>query len=207
MAKPYYLKKKFLKKKLQDHVLFPLGYQDVHWTRVIQYRDCFDFIRTLGPENLDVLEISAGHIFRETFNFKSFSETQYPDYDLEKGPLERRFDLIIADHVILHLDKPVLGVANMRAMLKDGGHLIVTTPFLIHANLPPQDVSRWTERGLSNVMVDAGFERANVRTGAWGNRACVVSNFTKWTPYGFGIFKSLKNEPDFPVSVWAFAKR
>lgn len=207
MPRPYYLRKKFLKRKLEEEILFPLGFLNVHWTRVIQYRDCFDFIRTLGPENLDVLEISAGHYWREEFAFKSFSETQYPDYDLEKGPLPRQFDLIIADHVLLHLDHPVLGVANMHAMLKEGGHCIVTTPFLIKANLPPQDVSRWTERGLANVMEDGGFERANIRTASWGNRSCVVSNFRRWTPYGFGWFKSLKNEPDFPVSVWAIAKR
>lgn len=207
MPRPYYLRKKFLKRKLEEKILFPLGFLNVHWTRVIQYRECFAFIRTLGPEHLDVLEISAGHYWREEFAFKSFSETQYPDYDLEQGPLPQQFDLIIADHVLLHLDHPVRGVANMRAMLKEGGHCIVTTPFLIKANLPPQDVSRWTERGLANVMEDGGFDRANIRTASWGNRACVVSNFRRWTPYGFGWFKSLKNEPDFPVSVWAIAKR
>jgi SAM-dependent methyltransferase len=206
MARPYWLRKKFLRRNLETHVLRPLGWTDIHWTRIVQYRDCFDFIRSLGPERLDVLEISAGHLWRESFAFNSFDETQYPAYDLQSGPLPRQFDLIIADHVLLHLDQPARGVANMRAMLRPGGHCIVTTPFLIKANLPPQDTSRWTERGLANVMVEGGFERANIRTASWGNRGCVVANFRRWTPFGFGLFKSLRNEPDFPVSVWAIAK-
>lgn len=206
MDRPYWLRKKYLRRRWEDAILKPLGWTDIHWTRIIQYRACFDVVRSLRPEALDVLEISAGHVWRKSFAFKSFSETQYPAYDLQGAPLERQFDLVIADHVLLHLDDPARSVLNMKAMLRPGGVCIVTTPFLIKANLPPQDCTRWTERGLANLMVAGGFERERVQTGAWGNRACVVSNFRRWTPYGFGLFKSLRNEPDFPVSVWAIAR-
>ncbi len=33
----------------------------------------------------------------------------------------------------------------------------------------------------------------------------MVGNFTGWS--GYRRWHSLRNEPDFPVQVWAFAKR
>ena len=41
-------------------VLQFVGYDTVDWVRVVMYRDCFQFVRDLGPEKLDVLEISGG---------------------------------------------------------------------------------------------------------------------------------------------------
>ena len=38
---------------------------------------------------------------------------------------------------------------------------------------------------------------------SWGNRQCVVGNFDRWPAYR--RWHSLRNEPDFPVQVWAFA--
>jgi SAM-dependent methyltransferase len=203
MRRPAWTRRKFIRQRL----LIPLGYDPVHWTRVVQYRECFTAVRSFGPERLDVLEISAGSLWRDSFAFKSFTGTQFPDYDIEAKALDASFDLIIADHVLICLDRPAQGIANMRKMLRPGGHCIVTTPFLVRAHLEKKDNIRWTESGLANVMVEGGFERDKVRTDAWGNRACVVANFRRWPAYGFGWFKSLRNEPDFPVSVWAIAER
>jgi hypothetical protein len=40
---------------------------------------------------------------------------------------------------------------------------------------------------------------------SWGNRDCVVGNFDRWPAYRW--WHSLRNEPDLPVQVWAFARR
>lgn len=206
MAKPYYLKKKFLRRKAEE-LLARFGYDTTHWTRVVAYRDCFAFLRSLGPEKLDALEISAGHAWREAIPFRSFRETHYPAYDVCAEPLAGRFDVVIADYVLPHVDQPARAVANMRAMLREGGHCIVTTSFLIRVDGSPNDCTRWTERGLLNLMVEGGFSPEVVRVGSWGNRACVKANFRGWAVYGFGIGKPLRNEPEFPVSVWAIARR
>jgi hypothetical protein len=42
-------------------------------------------------------------------------------------------------------------------------------------------------------------------TDAWGNRSCVKANFLTWRKRGF--LGSLANEEDFPVMVWAFARK
>jgi hypothetical protein len=90
-------------------------------------------------------------------------------------------------------------------MLKHGGYLIVTVPFLVRVHPSPIDCCRWTETGLSYLLQECGFAEAGIRTGSWGNRACAKGNFSNWRKRGF--FGSLANEAHFPVTVWAFAQR
>jgi len=68
----------------------------------------------------------------------------------------------------------------------------------------PIDCNRWTELGLSYLLQEGGFAQDDIQTASWGNRACVRANFRRWRKRGFG---SLRNEPDFPVMVWAFARK
>ena len=61
---------------------------------------------------------------------------------------------------------------------------------------------RFTPRGLRTLLESAGLEVPTV--GSWGNRRCVVANFDRWPAYRRR--HSLRNEPDLPVQVWAFAR-
>lgn len=181
------------------------GFDTTDWVRVVMYRRCFEFIRSLHPEKLDVLEISAGSQWKREFSFKSYTEANYPDFDICADRLDRKFDLIIADQVFEHLQWPYRAGRNVHSMLRDGGHFVIATPFLVRVHKVPIDCSRWTEQGLSCLLQECGFPAEGIETFSWGNRACVKSNFSKWKTYGF--YRSLKNEPDFPVMVWAFAKK
>lgn len=203
MFKPAWLKKKALLKWLET----AWGWDPTHWTRIIEYRECFAYLRAVGAENLDVLEISGEGVWNEAVAFKSYKSVHYPDYDLCTGPYGETFDVVIADHVLPQVDCPTQAVRSMYGTLRPGGHLVVTSSFLIRLEGSPVDCSRWSERGLKNLLIEGGFEPDAIRTASWGNRACAKSNFRRWTPYGFGWFRSLKNEPDFPVSVWAMATR
>ena len=182
-----------------------LGYEATDWVRVIMYQRCFEFIRSLGPERLDVLEISAGPQWVRELTFGSYTGTQYPAFDICSQALPRQFDLIIADQVFEHLKWPYRAGSNVFKMLKPGGYFVVTTPFLVRVHEAPIDCSRWTESGLSYLLQECGFAADHIQTDSWGNRACVVGNFKTWRKRGF--FRSLANEPDFPVMVWAFAQK
>lgn len=182
-----------------------VGYDLSQWARVVMYQKCFEFIRSLKSENLDVLEISAGSAWVEALKFKSYATTQYPDFDICSQTLDRQFDLIIADQVFEHLEWPYRAGGNVFAMLRSGGFFVVTTPFLIRVHDVPIDCSRWTEIGLNRLLQECGFEADRVTTGSWGNRACVKANFNYWAKYGW--HRSLKNEPEFPLVVWAFAQK
>jgi SAM-dependent methyltransferase len=186
-------------------VLTGVGYDTTHWVRVVMYERCFAFVRSLQPETLDALEISAGPQWRREFRFRSYTATQYPDFDICSQTLERKFDLIIADQVFEHLPWPYRAGKNVYSMLRPGGHFVIATPFLLKVHKVPLDCSRWTEQGLSYLLQECGFAAADIKTDSWGNRNCVRANFTRWRTRGWR--RSLANEPDFPVMVWALAQK
>ena len=186
-------------------VLNKFGYDTTDWVRVVMYQRCFEFVHSLNPEQLDVLEISAGPQWKRAFNFRSFNETQYPEFDICSQVLEKRFDLIIADQIFEHLPWPNRAGRNVFQMLRPGGHFIIATPFLLRVHKAPIDCYRWTEQGLTYLLRDCGFLEENIKTNSWGNQACLKSNLKKWRRYGW--FRPLANESDFPLTVWAFAKK
>jgi hypothetical protein len=91
-------------------------------------------------------------------------------------------------------------------MLKPAGHFINTTPFMIRVHENPVDCSRWTELGMKHLLAEAGFDIDKIRTGSWGNLACVRANLVTptWARIGWG--RSMRNESQFPVAVWAIAE-
>jgi SAM-dependent methyltransferase len=182
-----------------------IGYETADWLRIVMYNSCFDFVKGLDPARLDVLEIAAGPQWRRSFSFRSYTGTEFPGFDICSDTLSSRYDLIIADQVFEHLARPAQAARNVFEMLKPGGHFIVATPFLVRVHNVPIDCSRWTEAGLSFLLQDAGFDRERIRTHAWGNRACLIANLRQWRKRG--LFGSLRNEPDYPVMVWAFAQK
>lgn len=184
--------------------LHRIGYDTRHWTRPVMYEQCGRLVKRLGPENLDVLEISAGKYW-QSFPFRSFTEANFPEFDICQDVLPRQFDLIIADQVFEHLLWPYRAARNVFSMLRPGGHFLMTTPFLIRVHAIPNDCTRWTETGMKHFLAEAGFPLESIQSGSWGNRACVQANFSRWARRGW--FGSLKNEPDFPVAVWSLARR
>jgi len=185
--------------------LSAVGFDTTDWVRVVMYRECFAFVRSLGPHRLDALEISGGVQWTRAFDFRSYTATAYPGFDICAETMERRFDLIIADQVFEHLQWPMRAGRNIYRMLRPGGYFVICTPFLLRVHASPIDCNRWTEQGLSCLLQECGFPEASITTASWGNRRCVKANFPKWRRYGW--YRPLHNEPDFPVMVWAFARK
>ncbi|ACL55890.1 class I SAM-dependent methyltransferase [Methylobacterium nodulans] len=192
-------------KQLLRRPLERVGFGTTDWVREVMYEECFAYLNRLGPQNLEVLEISAGPQWRQNFSFRSYAETQFPEFDICSQALPRTFDVIIADQVFEHLPWPYRAVKNVHAMLRPGGVFIIATPFLVRVHNVPIDCNRWTETGLSHLLQEGGFLPSNIETRSWGNRACVVGNFKRWRKRGF--FGSRCNEANFPVMVWAYARR
>jgi len=181
-----------------------VGYDARHWTRPVMHQRCLELLQARGMENFDVMEISAGLHWR-TLPFKSFREANYPEFDICQDRLDQQFDLIIADQVFEHLLWPYRAAKNVHSMLRPGGYFLIATPFLIKFHPIPYDCSRWTEMGMKYFLAECGFELDKTVTGSWGNRACVRANFKKWARSGW--FGSMKDEPEFPVTVWALAQK
>ncbi len=163
-----------------------------------------DLISGLDHRKFDVLEISGSRW--ENFDFNSCKSVSYPQFDICKNALDEKFDLIIAEQVFEHLFYPQRALRNVYSMLKDGGYFLITTPFLVKIHEEPNDCARWTETGLKYFLAECGFEMDTIKTGSWGNKECLIANLDCWVNYDESKH-SLENNPDFPLVVWALAKK
>ena len=188
-------------RSLLNHV-----YDTRDWARIVMYEACDNFLQELPLSQLDALEISSGRRFQK-INFRSYTETNYPDFDICNDILDKTFDIIIADQVFEHLVSPAAAAKNVFQMLKPDGYFIITVPFMLRVHLSPTyDCYRWTEDGLRFFLTDAGFSSPQIQTGAWGNPDYIRAHLSgKWPRRGFRGM--LKNDPRFPVVVWAFAQK
>lgn len=183
-----------------------IGITGHQWVREVMDRETMRFVRSLDFGKLDALEISGR--YWDQIDFRSFTSLNYPDFDICG---ERKhgadWDIIFLEQVLEHVPKPRKALENIFAMLRPGGIFVVTTPFLIRIHHHPIDVSRWTELGLKYLLEEVGFEQSKVETGSWGNRSCLIASLTDWPQYNRYKLHSLRNDPRFPVSVWAFATK
>jgi SAM-dependent methyltransferase len=180
------------------------GDEHSQWARIIMNQETDRLIRALDLEHCSALEIS-GQKWRG-YGFRRYRSVEFPAYDVCRDVLNDQFDIIIAEQVFEHLLWPYRAVRNVFQMLTPNGALLVTTPFLIRIHNDPEDCSRWTEVGIRYLLAEGGFDINRITTGSWGNRACIRSNWRKWTVYRTWLH-SLKNEPDYPMVVWALARK
>lgn len=177
-----------------------------HWQRIRLGQAVDSYIAGLGPANLSAAEISGDG--RAHHPWRAFTSLNFPEFDL-CAPLgdEGRFDVVICEQVLEHVEDPRAAAANLYGLCAPGGHVIVSTPFLIRVHELPaygmKDYWRFTPRGLSKLLEGAGLVVEHVE--GWGNRDCIVGNFDRWPAYR--RWHSLRNEPDLHVQVWAFARR
>jgi SAM-dependent methyltransferase len=194
-------------RRLPDPIRYPHTDEPLeHWQRIVLNDEIDARIRSLGPEGLRAAEISGSTHAARTW--KEYASLMYPEFDI-CAPIEEpaRFDLVICEQVLEHVPDPCRAAANLGELCVPGGHVVVSTPFLIRLHELPmfemRDYWRFTPRGLRTLLERAGLEVDEV--GAWGNRDSVVGNFDRWPAYRW--WHSLRNEPDLPVQVWAFARR
>jgi SAM-dependent methyltransferase len=193
-------------RKARDRLLLPEASSGSdQWQRVTLNDAVSRHIDSLGPPSLTAAEISGDAYADEPW--KSFTSLNFPAFDL-CAPLQGSgtFDVVICEQVIEHVVDPWMAAQNLRGLCSPGGHVIVSTPFLIRVHELPMfgmpDYWRFTPRGLRTLLESAGLAVDTV--GSWGNRSCVVGNFDRWPSYR--RWHSLRNEPDLPVQVWAFAR-
>ena len=176
-----------------------------HWQRIVLNRAIDDYLSALDVAALTAAEISGdAHASRP---WREYTSLNYPDFDL-CAPIDRpeTFDVVICEQVIEHVIDPTAAAHNLRDLCAPGGHVIVSTPFLVRVHELPlyrmHDYWRFTPRGLRRLLECTGLEVREV--GSWGNRDCIEANFDRWTAYR--RWMSLRNEPDLPLQVWAFAR-
>lgn len=183
----------------------------VSLNRIAMQKSSRRMIRALTPSDLDVAEVSGK--WGRSFAFRSYAQFRYPEWDICAGPYMQdgkvlKFDLVLANQVWEHLDRPYAATKNVRKMLKRGGHFWLAVPFFIPFHAAPADCSRWSARGLKNLLIEAGFDEQAIVAEQWGNRNAALRNMEEpWPPvYQEGV-DPLEDDPDMPICAWAIARK
>ncbi|MBI1974866.1 MAG: class I SAM-dependent methyltransferase [Parcubacteria group bacterium] len=69
-------------------------------------------------------------------------------------------DAVVAENLLEHLEKPEMAVHEMRRVLKQGGLLYISVPFMLGFHSSPGDYCRWTVSGLRRLL--SGFEEKDL---------------------------------------------
>jgi SAM-dependent methyltransferase len=183
-----------------------LGYDFTNWLRIKQIESWRNFFRRQDVIG-DILEISPGwNGTWRSIPCKSYSSCDYPDFDIARETLPRQFDYVIADQVLEHVLDADAAMKNIYAMVKPGGYALIATPFLFRVHARPHDFRRWTEAGLRHLLQNGGFADQDIESFSWGNKKCARAHIGgPVRSYGWG--RDLSNDPEYPIMVWAFAKR
>jgi SAM-dependent methyltransferase len=85
------------------------------------------------------------------------------------------FDTVVSFEVLEHVTDGRRMVAEIQRVLKPGGHIILTTPFLWGEHCQPHDYCRFTVYGLKRLFEDEGLDvveqlRANGFWTFWAQR-------------------------------------
>lgn len=120
------------------------------------------------PRGSKVLSIGAGgHVNELLDRFAAANELTVVSMDVDPGrqpmlvgdlcraPLaDRVFDVVVAAEVLEHLHSPADGLGNVRRVLREGGRLILSTPFILPMHDRPHDYFRFTAHGLELLLRD-----------------------------------------------------
>lgn len=86
-------------------------------------------------------------------------------------------DAVVCESSLEHFKKPEDAVREFRRILKPGGLVYVTVPFIVGFHASPYDYYRWTEEGVKELMKD--FAPAEIGVG-WGPTYAMTTILREW---------------------------
>ena len=184
----------------------------VSLNRIVMQAQSRQWLKALHPERLEAGEISGA--WGQGMGFKSYQSFHFPKHNPCKAAFAGedgrllKFDVVLANQVWEHLDSPYAATRNVLKMLRKGGYFWLAVPFFIPYHAVPVDCSRWSARGLGNLLTEAGFDPGTIRTGQWGNRAAALRNLElPWPPDHRSGSDDLTDDPAFPLVSWAIGQK
>jgi SAM-dependent methyltransferase len=89
--------------------------------------------------------------------------------DLHDLPLDAAsFDAVLCTEVLEHVEEPPRVLAELHRVLRSGGTLVATVPFVHGLHEEPYDVARYTNHALHRMLTGAGFDEVVIRPLAGG---------------------------------------
>lgn len=142
-----------------------------------------------------ILDVGSGpeRLGKEFINVDVFP---FPEVDIvaDASALPFRDDsvqAIVSESVLEHVAEAGLVAKEMVRILKRGGYLYVSVPFIHPYHASPDDFNRWTLSGLKYMFKDLKIVEAGVRSGPW---SAVIMFMAYW----LGVLLSLGNRKIAP---------
>ena len=133
--------------------------------------------------NGPVLEVGSKD-YGSTSSFRDhFPQTEYTGLDLEEGKnvdvildlcegvgalKKNHYDLIICCSVFEHMKKPWLAAQNMMDLLKSGGHVYISVPWVWRYHAYPDDYFRFSKSGVESLFDGIHWLKAHYSTNVPG---------------------------------------
>lgn len=86
-------------------------------------------------------------------------------------------DAVVCESSLEHFKNPEESVTEFRRILKPGGLIYVSAPFIVGFHASPDDYYRWTEEGIKELMKE--FEQTEIGVG-WGPTYAMTTVLREW---------------------------
>jgi SAM-dependent methyltransferase len=190
--------------------------ENEHFARYVMYLDIMDFLQNTSHlstlKNPAIIEFGGSNgILELMFRPHDYLIAEnYPVVDIQNlsNFKSRHYDFIVLDQILEHVPNPQKAVQEVYRIMKKGGWLITTTPFLIKIHPCPNDYWRFSKEGMCQLL--GKFSKIIVKS--WGNKDIAINHIktgawpTVKEVQQAGCF-NLENEEEFPHVVWGFARK
>ena len=184
--------------------------------------------------NGSLLDIGCGKMPYRDFIMSNSKLTSYVGLDIESAlqydarvkpdffwdgnrmPFEdNSFDCAMATEVLEHCPNPSIVLAEAYRVLRPGGFLFCTVPFLWPLHEVPYDEFRYTPFALKRILDETGFQESEIQAlggwhasmaqmlGLWVKRSPLPKRFKSWAPFFImPIYKKLLKMDRPPSSFY-----
>lgn len=118
--------------------------------------------------------------------------------DAERLPFrDNSIDALVSESMLEHVPHPRHVASEISRVLKPGGMVYVSAPFIHPYHASPDDFSRWTISGLKELFPDFEIIKSGVRSGPW-------SAFLMFLAYWLGVVFSFGSKKIAPFLAHVF---
>lgn len=202
----------YLNKYNKNNVIPHSTHKNKDFARIIALYEFVEFIEKYDKKFLQVCSFNGiddpeiQYIqYEKIFNY--FYEKNAPKTDLISLDLDdKKFDFFMVNQTLEHVYDPCLAMRNIYNHVTDGGLVYFNVPCNgIPHDTPHHFYNGFTPISLGCMVEQAGFNILDI--GFWGNKEYILKMFSENTWPDYSQLNDYKNDVNYPVIGWVFARR